>query len=166
MALTALAKNDPVNKSRRPITRKGSKTPVAKTAIQRKIPFREVISQVCHAADSMPLLQKRSKKNAESIKIKDLPKSKLKAIAKMIGIAVDGINGEDTVEDFILVRLKQLASSIVFEFMDQGLDWMSPLKTEVSFGPGFTYEDPPVEGTKLTRVGGWSKSFFSSTSYG
>lgn len=54
----------------------------------------------------------------------------------------------------ILVRLKQLAASLMFEFVDHCLDWASPLKAEVTFGPAKQYTDHPVErGTKLQRVG-------------
>ncbi len=156
-ALTGLAKKD-----KRPRTIKGAGSrsgSVIKTAIRRKIPFREVISQICAQADAMPILQQR-KREGGKIRVKDIPKSKLKIIAKMVGMAAEELSGIENIDDFILVRLKQLAASIVFEFMDQGLDWKSPLKTEVSFGPGLGYADPPVEGTKLTRVGTGLNPFY------
>jgi hypothetical protein len=59
-------------------------------------------------------------------------------------------------DDFLIVRLKQLAANLMFEFIDHCIDWASPIKCEVCFGPATAYDDPPLEAghaTRLKRVG-------------
>jgi len=123
---------------------------IISTAIQQKIPFRKVISEVCDKANAMPVLQLRKKKD---VSIKDLPKVKRKALEEILKKSVEEI-ADIELEQFILVRLKQFAANLMFEFVDYCLDWASPLKCEVSFGPPKTFTDHPIEGaTRLKRVG-------------
>jgi hypothetical protein len=147
--LLALAGTDP----RGPVTRKaqgrGAGNAAINAAIEQKIPFRQVISKVCEQADAMPVLNLRRKKG---VKISDLPKAKRKALEALLEKGFEQITEED-LGDFIVVRLKQLAASLMFEFIDNTLDWASPMKTEVSFGPPPRFEDPPSSGTQLERKG-------------
>jgi hypothetical protein len=147
--LLTLAGADPQG----PVTRKpsgrGAGNATINAAIEQKIPFRQVISKVCEQADAMPVLNLRRK---QGVKISDLPKAKRKALEALLEKGFEQITEKD-LGDFIAVRLKQLAASLMFEFIDNTLDWASPLKTEVSFGPPPRFDDPPSEGTKLTRKG-------------
>ncbi|MCB5207475.1 hypothetical protein [Methylovorus mays] len=59
---------------------------------------------------------------------------------------------------FIVVRLKQLVVSHMIEFADDLLDWKSPMKAEACFGP--RSENPPVQGTRLARLGGKLNPFY------
>jgi len=123
---------------------------IISTAIQQKIPFRRVISEVCDKANAMPVLQLRKRKG---VSIKDMPKVKRKALEEILEKSVEEI-ADIELEKFILVRLKQFAANLMFEFVDYCLDWASPLKCEVSFGPPDTFTDHPIEGTtRLKRVG-------------
>lgn len=150
MILLGLAENDPQSQRTEKSQGRGSGNSVINTAIARKIPFRDAISQVCATADKMPIFSLRKKKGVD---IKDLPKAKRLVFEKLIGVAFEEIEGID-LEGFILVRLKQLAVNHMFEFIDNCLDWTSPLKAEVSFGPPKEFTDHPVEGTtKLQRLG-------------
>ncbi len=148
----------------RPLTvsgRMGSGKQEIKAAIKQKIPFRRVISEVCEKADSMPVLTVRRKD--KGISLEKAVKAKSEIIKKLIGAGFEAL-ADIELEEFIIVRQKQLAASFLFEFIDYGLDWKSPLKAEVSFGPGGRskrargsfepFKDPPMEfGTKLKRVG-------------
>ncbi len=148
----------------RPLTvsgRMGSGKQEIKAAIKQKIPFRRVISEVCEKADSMPVLTVRRKD--KGISLEKAVKAKSEIIKKLIGAGFEAL-ADIELEEFIIVRQKQLAASFLFEFIDYGLDWKSPLKAEVSFGPGQRpkrvragfrpFENPPMEfGTKLKRVG-------------
>jgi len=123
---------------------------VISAAIQQKIPFRKIISEVCDKANAMPVLQLRKKKG---VSIKDLPHVKRKALEEILQKSVEEIADID-LEQFTIVRLKQFAANLMFEFVDYCLDWTSPLKCEVSFGPKPGYSDHPIEGaTRLKRVG-------------
>lgn len=147
--LLAAAKGDPQN----PVTKRGgdwgSDGGVISAAIRHKIPFRRVISEVCDKANAIPVLQLRKKKG---VTIKDLPKAKRKALEEVLKVGLENVADVD-LDNFVLVRLKQFAASLMFEFIDNCLDWASPLKAEVSFGPAKKYTDHPCEGTQLKRVG-------------
>jgi hypothetical protein len=97
----------------------------------------------------MPIPQLRKKKG---ISIKDLPAAKRKAMEEILEKTVEEI-ADAEFDEFVLIRLKQFAANLMFEFIDYCLDWASPLKCEVSFGPKPTYADHPSEGTRLKRVG-------------
>lgn len=148
--LLTAAGADPQN----PVTKRGagwgSGNEAIEAAIQQKIPFRRVISEVCEKAASMPVVQLRRKKG---VKISDIKGAKRKALEEILRVGLENI-AEVDLDDFVLVRLKQFAASLMFEFIDYCLDWASPLKAEVSFGPPKKYTDHPVEGTtQLKRVG-------------
>lgn len=143
------AEADPQN----PVTKRGggwgSDGDVISAAIRREIPFRRVISEVCDKANAIPVLQLRKKKG---VTIKDLPKAKRKALEEALKVGLENVADVD-LDNFVLVRLKQFAASLMFEFIDNCLDWASPLKAEVSFGPAQKYTDHPCVGTRLKRVG-------------
>ena len=120
-----------------------------KAAILQKIPFRQVISKICQAADNLPVLQVRTRRG---VSVKDVVTAKSSLIKKLLGEGFEALSGRD-LTNFIVVKQKQLAASFLMEFLDQSLEWQSPLKAEVSFGPGNGFADPPVEGTKLSRRG-------------
>ncbi|MCE2029162.1 hypothetical protein [Sessilibacter corallicola] len=141
--------------------RVGSGDPEIKRAIKQSIPFRKAISKVCEKADNMPVLTVRRKE--KGISLEKAVKAKSEIIKKLIGAGFETL-ADIELEEFIIVRQKQLAASFLFEFIDYGVDWKSPLKAEVSFGPGGRskrargsfepFKDPPMEfGTKLKRVG-------------
>ncbi len=138
-----------------PVTRKaqgrGTGVPLINAAVEQKIPFRQVISLVCEKAAAIPVLNLRRKKG---VKLKDLPQAKRKALEALLEKGVETIADID-LDEFIVVRLKQLAANLMFEFVDYCLDWKSPLKCEVCFGPKPGYADHPIDGapTKLKRSG-------------
>lgn len=148
--LLAAAGADPQSQDTKHAKGRGADGGVISTAIQQKIPFRRVISEVCDKANAMPVLQLRKRKG---VSIKDMPKVKRKALEEILKKSVEEI-ADIELEQFILVRLKQFAANLMFEFVDYCLDWASPLKCEVSFGPPDTFTDHPIEGTtRLKRVG-------------
>lgn len=131
-------------------TGRGADNGVISAAIKQDIPFRKVISDVCEKADRMPVLQLRKK---HGVSVRDLPHAKRKALEEIIKKSLDEIADID-LEQFIVCRLKQLSASLMFEFIDYCIDWKSPMKAEVTFGPAPRFTDHPVEeGTKLKRVG-------------
>jgi hypothetical protein len=98
----------------------------------------------------MPIWQVRKKKG---VTIDDIKGAKRKALEELLRQGVEGLSGEEF-DKLIAVRLKQLTASLMFEFIDYCLDWASPLKAEVTFGPAPQFTDHPVEGaTQLKRVG-------------
>lgn len=148
--LLAAAGTDPQNPKTKRGDGWGTDKPVIKAAIQQRIPFRRIISEVCDKAEAMPVLQLRKKKG---ITVKDLPKAKRKALEEILRVGLDNIADVD-LDQFVLVRLKQFAASLMFEFVNYCLDWASPMKAEVTFGPAKAYNDPPLDGTtRLKRVG-------------
>jgi hypothetical protein len=89
----------------------------------------------------------------KGVTIRDLPKTKRIVLEKILEKGIEAITDAD-LEGLIVVRLKQLAANLMFEFIDHCIDWKSPLKCEVSFGPRPDFADHPVEGgTKLVRLG-------------
>lgn len=143
----------------RPVTvqGRGSRSSAeVKAAILQKIPYRQIISKICEAADKMPVLQVRKRRG---LSVKDVVTAKSALIKKLLGEGFEALSGED-LTNFLIVKQKQLAASLVFEFLDYGLEWQSPLKTEVAFGPPRSFANPPVEGTKLTRVGSDLNPFY------
>jgi hypothetical protein len=115
-----------------------------------RIPFRDAITQVCAAADRMPVWSLRKK---DGVSIKDLSKAKRKIIEELLSMSVEQL-ADVKLEEFFVIRLKQLAVNLLFEFVDECLGWASPLKCEVNFGPPPSFDDHPVEGaTKLQRLG-------------
>jgi hypothetical protein len=123
-------------------------------AIQQKVPFRQVIGMVCEKANAMPIISLRRKPGAK-MDPKTVVNAKREIIQKLLVLTAEEMAGED-IDDFIMVRLKQLAANLMFEFIDNCLEWKSPLKCEVSFGPDPMYADHPLDGanaTKLKRTG-------------
>lgn len=148
--LLALEAADPQGQNTRKAAGRGAMDATINAAIEQKIPFRDAITQVCAAADRMPVLSLRRKKG---VSIKDLPKAKRKIIEELLALSVEQLTDVE-LEEFFVIRLKQLAANLLFEFVDECLNWASPLKCEVNFGPPPGFEDPPVEGaTKLKRFG-------------
>jgi hypothetical protein len=148
--LLALEAADPQGQNTRKAAGRGATDATINAAIEQKIPFRDAITQVCAAADRMPVLSLRRKKG---VSIKDLPKAKRKIIEELLSLSVEQLTDVE-LEGFFVIRLKQLAVNLLFEFVDECLSWASPLKCEVNFGPPPEFEDPPVEGaTKLKRLG-------------
>ena len=133
--------------------RKGDNTPTIIAAIKQAIPFRQVIGKLCEAADNAPMIQLRRRSGIKPSDLLSKKKLVMEALLKLEDLTeVDVIDGLD---DFITVRLKQLVLSFLIEFIDEMIDWRSPLKAEVCFGPRLAgFRDPPLEdGTKLKRVG-------------
>jgi len=76
-------------------------------------------------------------------------------------VGVEEIGQIENIDDFILVRMKQLVASFIFEFIDELLEWRSPLKTEACFGPAPSFVAPPLEGaTRLKRRGPQINPFY------
>lgn len=76
-------------------------------------------------------------------------------------MSAEEIGDIENIDDFIMVRLKQLMASLLFEFIDDLLNWSSPLKTEVSFGPSPDFDNPKIaSGTKLFRAGSAINPFY------
>jgi hypothetical protein len=149
--LLAMANGDRQSPVTKKASGRGAGSPIFNNAIEQKIPFRKVISMVCDKADNMPVLQLRKKKGVK-IEAKDIPKAKRKVLEELLKLSAEELLNVD-LEQFVLARLKQLAANLMFEFIDDCLDWHSPLKCEVSFGPPPKYADHPVQGTKLRRDG-------------
>jgi hypothetical protein len=148
--LLALAAADPQGQSTRKATGRGAGDNTINAAIEQKIPFRDAISRVCQAADRMPVLSLRRKKG---VSITDLPTAKRKVLEELLAMSVEQLADVD-LDQFLVIRLKQLAVNLLFEFVDDCLDWASPLKCEESFGPPPSFDDHPVEGsTRLKRLG-------------
>lgn len=126
--------------------------PTISAAIQQKIPFRQVIGMVCDKANQIPVIDLRKKKG---VQLSDLPQAKRKVLEQLLCMTAEELAGVK-LEDFIMVRMKQLAANLMFEFIDHCIDWASPMKCEVSFGPKPKFDDHPLDGasaTKLKRVG-------------
>lgn len=148
--LLAAQKADAQGQLTRKAQGRGADGATISAAIQQKIPFRKVISMVCEKADHMPLIQLRRKKGVE---LKDLPKIKRKLLEELLAMTLEELADID-LEKFLVIRLKQLAANLMFEFVDECLGWASPLKCEESFGAPPGYADHPVEGTsRLVREG-------------
>lgn len=131
--------------------RTGTGGPEIIAAIKQPIPFRRVIGMVCEKADKTPAISLRKKKG---VTIKDLPKAKQKILLELLALTAEELADIGNIDQFIVVRLKQLVANFIFEFMDEMLSWKSPLKTEVCFGPAPKFDDPKLEtSTKLLRVG-------------
>ncbi|WP_043974235.1 MULTISPECIES: hypothetical protein [Acinetobacter] len=131
-----------------------TKSNVITAAIKQKIPFRSIISQVCEKAEQLPMIQLRKQKGK---KLKDVvPKSKVDIVAKLLKMTAEELAGAN-VDEYIIVRLKQLAVNFMFEFMDELVKWKSPLKSEVCFGYDVKtkkYLAPLLEGTtRIKRAG-------------
>jgi len=149
--LLAASGVDPQGTMTRKATGRGAGNAVINATIEQKIPFRQVISLVCEKADALPVLNLRRKKG---VTISDVPKAKRKALEALLEKGFESITDAD-LDSFIVVRLKQLASNLMFEFVDYCIDWKSPMKCEVSFGPKPGFADHPVEGeTRLKRASG------------
>ena len=131
-----------------------TKSNVITAAIKQKTPFRSIISQVCEKAEQLPMIQLRKQKGK---KLKDIvPKSKVDVVAKLLKMTAQELAGAN-VDEYIIVRLKQLAVNFMFEFMDEIVKWKSPLKAEVCFGYDVKtkkYLVPLLEGkTRIKRTG-------------
>ncbi|MDY4301823.1 VRR-NUC domain-containing protein [Pseudomonas salmasensis] len=88
------------------VSRRGQENVTFKEYIERKVPFRPAISQVCTVALQMPI---------------KVPRRIRKKIAG------------DTVQTTIEIALKQFTASLFFEAVDEALEWRSPLKAEPNY---------------------------------
>lgn len=88
------------------VSRRGNEHVTFKEYIERKVPFRPAISQVCNVALQMPI---------------KVPRRLRKSVAG------------DSVTTTIEVALKQTTASLLFEAIDEVLDWRSPLKAEPNY---------------------------------
>ncbi len=88
------------------VSRRGQENVTFKEYIERKVPFRPAISQVCTVALQMPI---------------KVPRRIRKKIAG------------DTVPTTIEIALKQFTASLFFEAVDEALEWRSPLKAEPNY---------------------------------
>ncbi len=88
------------------VSRRGQENITFKEYIERKVPFRPAISQVCTVALQMPI---------------KVPRRIRKKIAG------------DTVPTTIEIALKQFTASLFFEAVDEALEWRSPLKAEPNY---------------------------------
>jgi len=88
------------------VSRRGNENVNFKEYIERKVPFRPAISQVCTVALRIPI---------------KVPRRIQKKIAG------------DKVETTIEVALKQFTASLFFESVDEALEWRSPLKAEPNY---------------------------------
>lgn len=143
--------------------------------ILQKIPFRLVISHVCRLADEMPILSlKRDKdKNGRKISFEEAVRAKRTALTELLGFSFEAIS-DVNLEDYMLVKQRQITAALLFEFIDQSLDWKSPLKAEVAFGKSSNrrggqkagkFIDPLIDKsvtTKLKRIGPDVNPFFPS----
>lgn len=157
IVLTGLADADKQSEKTKQATGRGTKTrknSIITGAIRQKIPFRNIISQVCDKAEKMPMIQLRDKKGKSLNNI--IPKSKVDIVAKLLAMTAEEF-GSAKVDDYIIVRLKQLAANFMFEFIDQILEWKSSIKAEVCFGfdaKSGKYLAPKLVGqTQLQRDG-------------
>lgn len=152
--LKSLSAEDKQSEMTKNANGRGTSNDLIKKAVQQKIPFRQVISMVCDKADKMPMLQLRNKKDTPLID--RVPKNKTKALVELLKLSADEL-ADVNIDVYILVRLKQLAASLIFEFMDQLLNWKSPLKPEVTYYPSGKggFDDPLFDSpsTKLLRKG-------------
>ncbi|MBS0426582.1 MAG: hypothetical protein JSR41_04750 [Proteobacteria bacterium] len=160
--LLAMTEVDPQGQQTRKAEGRGADGNVISAAIRQKIPFRDVITKICTLADKIPPITLRKHKG---VQIKDLPQAKRKVLEELLGRSIKELT-EQEAEQFILVRLKQLAVNLLFEFIDECLDWASPLKCEEAFGPPPKFEDHPVVGsTRLKRIGKASPFYPSPFQY-
>ena len=88
------------------VSRRGNENVIFKEYIERKVPFRPAISQVCLVSLQMPI---------------KVPRRISKKIAG------------DTVHSTIEIALKQFTASLFFEAVDEALQWRSPLKSEPNY---------------------------------
>ncbi|ADQ84001.1 hypothetical protein [Methylovorus sp. MP688] len=132
----------------------GDGSELIKTAIRMPMPFRRQLTEICDIVNKTPVLSLRRKRGVE---IKDLPQAKKKILIELLAMSAEELADVD-LDAFIVVRLKQLVVSHMIEFADDLLDWKSPMKAEACFGPRF--ENPPVQGTRLTRLGGKLNPFY------
>ncbi|QXI30124.1 VRR-NUC domain-containing protein [Pseudomonas vanderleydeniana] len=110
------------------VSRRGDENLIFKEYIERKVPFRPVISQVCNAALQMPI---------------KVPRRLRKKIA-----------GE-LVDTTIEIALKQTTASLLFEAVDEVLDWRSPLKAEPNYNKNSSKAllgDPPTRPKRFGKV--------------
>jgi hypothetical protein len=116
-------------------------------AITQKIPYRKLISMVCEQADKTPAFSLRRKKGVD---IKDAIKIKKEIAVRLLSLTLEELDLIDDIDGFIIVRLKQLVVSIVFELIDNVLEWASPLKAEACFGKGKYLGETVFKDPKLT----------------
>jgi hypothetical protein len=135
MFLRGLEKGDieqQSEKTKKALGRLGEGGNDIRAAIKQTIPFRELIGKVCEQANKIPVFSVRKKKG---VNISDLPKAKKEAMARLLSVAAESLEKVANIDfdDFIAVRLKQLAANLIFEFVDDTLGWKSPLKAEACF---------------------------------
>ncbi|MDF3837933.1 VRR-NUC domain-containing protein [Cupriavidus basilensis] len=106
------------------ISRRGKEGTTYKEYIERKVPFRPAISIACTWAKDSPI---------------KVPRRILKKI------------GGELVSTTIDVFLKQTTASLIFEAIDETLDWQSPLKAEPNYMNGKAWlGEPPTRPRRVT----------------
>ncbi|MGL4604012.1 MAG: hypothetical protein ACRCU9_07685 [Iodobacter sp.] len=148
--LVAQTKADPQGQNTKIAKGRGAGNEAIRGAIEQKIPFRKVISMVCDQADKIPVFGFKKEKGLK-IDPSKLASIKRQAFEKLFLLTADEISDIEF-EDLVVVRLKQLAANLIFEFIDEVLDWRSPLKCEVCFGPKPDYADHPLYKESVTRL--------------
>jgi hypothetical protein len=91
------------------VSRQGAEGATWKEYIERKVPFRPAISVVCEGALKAPI-----------------------KVPRRVRRKIPG----EVVETTIEVALKQTTASLIFETIDNMLDWKSPLKAEPNYYKG------------------------------
>ncbi len=114
---STFAKVDPGGRST--VSRRGAEGTTYKEYIERKVPFRPAISIACNWALSSPI-----------------------TVPRRIRKKIPGNVIETTIE----VALKQTTASLIFEAIDEALDWRSPLKAEPNY-----LDKKPLLGEPPTR---------------
>lgn len=110
------------------VSRRGNENITFKEFIERKVPFRPAISQVCTTALQIPIKTPRR-------------------IRKKMG--------DELVNSTIEIALKQLTASLFFEAIDEALDWHSPLKAEPNYNRASSKAllgEPPTRPKRFGKV--------------
>lgn len=108
------------------VSRRGGENSTYRAYIERKIPFRPAISVVCRMALAMPI-----------------------QVPRRIRRKLPG----DMVETTIEVALKQTTASLMFEGVDEALEWQSPLKAEPCYNKSSRAAYLGSPSTRPQRIG-------------
>jgi hypothetical protein len=111
------------------LSRRGAEGTTYKEYIERKIPFRPAISVGCKWAMESPI-----------------------TVPRRIQKKIPGNMIETTIE----VTLKQITASLIFEAIDETLDWVSPLKAEPNYDKA---SRQPLTDTPVTKPKRMSDKF-------
>ncbi|WP_211460890.1 VRR-NUC domain-containing protein [Collimonas silvisoli] len=108
------------------ISRRGKEGTTYKEYIERKVPFRPAISIACTWAKDSPIKVPR--------------RIRKKVGGELVAMTID-------------VFLKQTTASLIFEAIDETLDWQSPLKAEPNYMNGKAWlGEPPTRPRRISEV--------------